>query len=169
MNTLGYTVGNDRIYFSQSPAQRINSNTLNQVGGGVAAPGNPYGNPSLTKMTQLSLSNLSKPTASFGAHQLSSAQQQLSAKTGDSLYNLNQGRISYPVAVTSGNLITDDALLTHQGGSLTGRLTQANESDGGTDQEFAMDDLQQPDATFAPGNGGAQHTDRSKQSVSMKS
>ena len=60
---------------------------------------------------------------------------------------MNQGRISYPVGVTAGQferpLITDDpALLTHQAGSLTGRLTQANESDGGTDQEFAMDDLQ---------------------------
>ena len=117
------------------------------MGGGGAGQGNPYGNPSLTKMTQLSLSNLSKPTASFGAHNLSSAhqQQQLSAKTGDSLYNLNHGRLSanYPVGVTGGALITDDAaLLTHQAGSLTGRLTQANESEGGTDQEFAMDDLQ---------------------------
>ena len=76
----------------------------------------------------MSLSNISKPTASFGMAQFS--HQHMSGKTSDSVFNLNQhgGRLS--------------AKQLHCEDNFTGRLTQANESEGGnTDREFGIDEL----------------------------
>ena len=94
-NTLGLG-GDDKIYFTQSPAQRVQSNSMKKL--------NPYADTgqhtqqfilgNKTNHQQMSLSNISKPTASFGMAQFS--HQQMSGKTSDSVFNLNQhgGRLS---------------------------------------------------------------------------
>ena len=62
----------------------------------------------------------------------------MSGKMSDSLYNLNHGRLS---AKQLGSLQSHVADQVHVTEGLTGRLTQANESEGGTDQEFGLDEL----------------------------
>jgi len=162
MNTLGNLGSDHHAYFSHSPVQRVtNSATIYNRG---MATGASFPQPQHQlvlgqKMNSVAHSNYSKPTASFGGqHHLS--QHQLSCKTTDSLLNLNN-RVGFTPDLK--RVATYETQQECVQANLTGRLTCANESDGGTDQEFAIDELTNrhlPDATFAPDAGVA--TNRSK-------
>ena len=92
----------------------------------------------------MSMSNLSKPTASFGGngfHRLSS--HQMSGKTSDSMPNLNRiGIQSYTPEMKRAETYESENIPA----TLTGRLTCANDEsdDGGMDDpdgEFGLNEL----------------------------